>query len=231
MEGLALRTDRDTLTDGEGDVRHDGAHRPGPRVPVVFVAGLEESIFPHANPFRLGRKRAWRRAPVSRTLRSTRTRERLYLHGTPNARSIYGSTQPQTRPPRFIGEIPAEHVNPSGVGSLGVRAEAGGKALADRRGTSGTGAEVHRRRTRVCAAVRRKRARGAGWVKARRGAGSDPQQPAETFVVGDTVDHKAFGRGTFVSVKGDALEIRFDRTRDNQGSCWSGYAPIVKIKS
>ncbi len=57
-----------------------------------------------------------------------------------------------------------------------------------------------------------------------------PTQPAETFVVGDAVDHKAFGRGSVVSVKGDALEIRFERTGETK-KLLVGYAPIVKIKS
>ena len=48
--------------------------------------------------------------------------------------------------------------------------------------------------------------------------------------MGDLVDHKAFGSGRVVSVNGDALEIRFDRTRETK-KLLVGYAPIVKIKS
>ena len=57
-----------------------------------------------------------------------------------------------------------------------------------------------------------------------------PKQPTETFAVGDTVDHKVFGRGRVVAVNGDALEIRFDRTGETK-KLLVGYAPIVKIKS
>ena len=44
------------------------------------------------------------------------------------------------------------------------------------------------------------------------------------------IDHKAFGRGRVMSVKGDALEIRFDRTHEIK-KLLVGYAPIVKIRS
>ena len=53
--------------------------------------------------------------------------------------------------------------------------------------------------------------------------------PAETFEVGDAVDHKAFGRGRVVSVSGDALTIRFDRSGETK-KLLVGYAPIVKLK-
>ena len=76
---------------------------------------------------------------------------------------------------------------------------------------------------------------GSGTPKSAGGAFSTPvskkpQTSTEAFVVGDLVDHKAFGRGRVMSVKGDALEIRFDRTRETK-KLLVGYAPIVKIKS
>jgi len=43
------------------------------------------------------------------------------------------------------------------------------------------------------------------------------------------VDHKAFGRGRVMSVNGDALEIKFDRTGETK-KLLVGYAPIVKLK-
>ena len=61
-------------------------------------------------------------------------------------------------------------------------------------------------------------------------ASRQPKPPAESFEVGDFVDHKAFGRGRVTSVKGDALEICFDRTGETK-KLLVGYAPIVKLKS
>ncbi|HEY5540350.1 MAG TPA: DNA helicase UvrD, partial [Coriobacteriia bacterium] len=71
---------------------------------------------------------------------------------------------------------------------------------------------------------------GGGGAAGAAGASKQPKSPAETFAVGDAVDHKAFGRGRVMNVKADALEIRFERTGETK-KLLVGYAPIVKIKS
>lgn len=48
------------------------------------------------------------------------------------------------------------------------------------------------------------------------------------FAVGDTVDHKTFGRGRVVKVDGDSLHIKFARTGQTK-KLLKDYAPIVKI--
>ena len=48
------------------------------------------------------------------------------------------------------------------------------------------------------------------------------------FAVGDTVDHKTFGRGKVVKVDGDTLHIRFAKTGATK-KLLKDYAPIVKI--
>ena len=118
MEWLALRTDLDSIAEGEDYVTLMTVHTAkGLEYPVVFVAGLEESIFPHANSMfdPAGLEEERRLAYVA----ITRARERLYLTHA-RSRSLYGNTQAQPPPARFIGEIPFEHVSASGVGSLGV---------------------------------------------------------------------------------------------------------------
>ncbi len=222
MEWLALRTDLDALAEGDDYVTLMTVHTAkGLEYPVVFVAGLEESIFPHANsmfdPNGLEEERRLAYVAI------TRARERLYLTHA-HARSIYGTTQ-HNPPSRFIGEIPGEHVAASGVGSMGVSGS-GFEKRGDRHGTFGHGAGGGATGGRVFGSG----APGAVGFGAGGGRGKQPSQPAETFAVGDAVDHKAFGRGRVVSVKGDALEIRFDRTGDTK-KLLVGYAPIVKIKS
>ena len=56
-----------------------------------------------------------------------------------------------------------------------------------------------------------------------------PAEVTESFAVGDSVDHKAFGRGRVIAVKGDQLSITFERTGETK-KLLVGYAPIVKIK-
>ena len=214
MEWLALRTDLDALAQGEEYVTLMTVHTAkGLEYPVVFVAGLEESIFPHANsmfdPSGLEEERRLAYVAI------TRARERLYLTHA-HSRSIYGTTQ-HNPTSRFVGEIPAEHVETSGVGSLGVSGS-GWEKRGDHGGTSGHGTGF-----------------GGGSGGRVFGGGApkpeprQPKQPSESFGVGDLVDHKAFGRGRVVTVNGDALEIRFDRTGQTK-KLLVGYAPIVKIK-
>jgi len=147
----------------------------------------------------------------------TRARERLYLTHA-HSRSIYGSTQ-HNPASRFIGEIPSEHLEASGVGSVGISGT-GWEKRGDRRGTFGTGAGVG---GRVFGGGQPRPAGGGT------GATKAPKPPTETFEVGDAVDHKAFGRGKVVKVDGDALTIRFDRSGETK-KLLVGYAPIVKLK-
>jgi DNA helicase-2/ATP-dependent DNA helicase PcrA len=218
MEWLALRTDLDTLQAGESYVTLMTVHTAkGLEYPVVFVAGLEESIFPHANsmfdPSGLEEERRLAYVAI------TRARERLYLTHA-HSRSIFGSTQ-HNAPSRFIGEIPDEHVAVSGVGSTGITGT-GWEKRGDRRGTFGTGGGGGR----VFGNGAIKRTSGAaGAADASRG----PKPATETFEFGDVIDHKAFGRGRVVEVKGDQLMIRFDRSGETK-KLLVGYAPIVKIK-
>lgn len=217
MEWLALRTDLDSLAEAEESVTLMTVHTAkGLEYPVVFVAGLEESIFPHQNSMfdPAGLEEERRLAYVA----ITRARERLYLTHA-HARSIFGSTQ-HNPPSRFIAEIPEEHLEVSGVGSAGISGAGWGKR-GDRGGTFGTG--------RAPAGGGRVFGNGAPRAGASRTPSAGPKPAEESFDVGDMVDHKTFGRGRVTAVQGDSLSIRFDRTGETK-KLLVGYAPIVKIK-
>ncbi len=220
MEWLALRTDLDTLDAGEEFVTLMTVHTAkGLEYPVVFVAGLEESIFPHANSMfePAGLEEERRLAYVA----ITRARERLYLTHA-HSRSLYGATQ-HNPASRFIAEIPSEHVAVSGVGSAGISGT-GWEKRGDRRGTFGTGGGGG---GRIFGSGAPASSRGAGYAGS--GGRKPAEKPTESFSAGDLVDHKAFGKGRVVSVDGDQLTIRFDRTGDTK-KLLMGYAPIVKIE-
>ncbi len=220
MEWLALRTDLDTLDEAADEfVTLMTVHTAkGLEFPVVFVAGLEESIFPHANSAQeeSGLEEERRLAYVA----ITRARERLYLTHA-HSRSIFGSTQ-HNPASRFIGEIPAEHVEASGVGSTGISGT-GWEKRGDRRGTYGTGGGGGEGRVFGGGTPR---SAGVGFGSPTK---KEAKAPSESFSAGDLVDHKAFGRGRVMKVDGDALHIRFDRTGETK-KLLVGYAPIVKIK-
>jgi len=151
----------------------------------------------------------------------TRARERLYLTHA-HSRSLFGATQ-HNAPSRFIGEIPGECVEASGVGSSGFGGAGGWEKRGDRRGTFGHGTGDGGGRVFGSGSA------ANGSAAPRAGGGVKPKATSETFEVGDTVDHKAFGRGRVMAVRGDQLEIRFDRTGEAK-KLLVGYAPIVKVK-
>ncbi len=223
MEWLALRTDLDSLVEGESATTLMTVHSAkGLEYPVVFMAGMEDSIFPHSNsmfdPEGLEEERRLAYVGI------TRARERLYLTYA-HTRSLYGSTQ-YNPPSRFLGEIPEEHVAAAGVGSLGVSGTGWSRRGEGRRGSSyGTGP----------AGGTGQSGSGVGRGEGGRvfGSGAPRQvprekQPSETFEVGARVDHKVFGLGTVIVVDGDKLEVAFDTAGTK--TLLAGYAPLRNVR-
>lgn len=223
VEWVTLRTDMDTVAeDGEAITMMTIHAAKGLEFDCVFVAGMEESLFPHGNSSQdsQGLEEERRLAYVA----ITRARKKLYLTNA-FTRQIFG--QSSANPPsRFIGEIPLELRKGIGMGSAGFSGS-GWEKRGSRRGIAGSGSEA-----------------GGGRVFGQSSAsGSHPRQQTRpavkpeaqkkaaakmTFTKGDTVDHKVFGRGTITKVDGDTLHVRFSRTGQTK-KLLKDYAPIVKI--
>ncbi|MGI9861729.1 DNA helicase PcrA [Moorella naiadis] len=111
---VALVAESDTYT-GTGGVALMTMHTAkGLEFPVVFLAGLEEGVFPHFrsldDPAEMEEER--RLCYVG----MTRAREVLYLtHAW--TRNLYGSTM-SNPPSRFLDEVPADLIQDTGTGSL-----------------------------------------------------------------------------------------------------------------
>lgn len=223
VEWVTLRTDMDTVAeDGEAITMMTIHAAKGLEFDCVFVAGMEESLFPHGNSSQdsQGLEEERRLAYVA----ITRARKKLYLTNA-FTRQIFG--QSSANPPsRFIGEIPLELRKGIGMGSAGFSGS-GWEKRGSRRGIAGSGSEA-----------------GGGRVFGQSSAsGSRPRQQTRpavkpeaqkkaaakmTFTKGDTIDHKVFGRGTITKVDGDTLHVRFSRTGQTK-KLLKDYAPIVKI--
>lgn len=223
VEWVTLRTDMDTVAeDGKAITMMTIHAAKGLEFDCVFVAGMEESLFPHGNSSQdsQGLEEERRLAYVA----ITRARKKLYLTNA-FTRQIFG--QSSANPPsRFIGEIPLELRKGIGMGSAGFSGS-GWEKRGSRRGIAGSGSEA-----------------GGGRVFGQSSAsGSRPRQQTRpavkpeaqkkaaakmTFTKGDTVDHKVFGRGTITKVDGDTLHVRFSRTGQTK-KLLKDYAPIVKI--
>ncbi|MDR3315376.1 MAG: UvrD-helicase domain-containing protein [Coriobacteriales bacterium] len=214
MEWLALRSDLDTLIAGDDYLTLMTIHSAkGLEFPLVFIAGLEEGIFPHvASAEDAGGLEEERRLAY---VALTRAREQLFLTHA-QIRKLYGNTQVNPRS-RFVMEIPQELLVTSGVGSRDYRGTALEKR-GDRRGIYGSGSSSHEH--------------SGGHVFGKPAdtgeAALREERKAVVFSKGDEVDHKTFGRGTIIAIEGDALLIRFSKSGETK-KLLKGFAPLVKI--
>ena len=252
LEWLALRSDLDALAGESRAITMMTVHSAkGLEFPAVFVAGLEEGIFPHVSgfsddPAKLEEERRLAYVAI------TRARKRLFLTYAATRRT-YGSTQTNPRS-RFVGEIPAADIEFSGVGSAGFEGT-GWEKRGDRHGTfgSGRGSDMYGGRvfgsfTRSAGGVQRHHGIspdaglkpatfGSGTSRVARGVAPAPKveqrrpdaaRAAEVFAPGDTVSHKTFGQGTVISASGDMIEVKFEKTGQVK-KLMKGFAPIVKV--
>ncbi|WP_426984032.1 DNA helicase PcrA [Brevibacillus borstelensis] len=222
LTDLALVADIDTLSDdgqteeevsAEGQVVLMTLHSAkGLEFPVVFLAGMEEGVFPHSRSlFDDAEMEEERRLAY---VGITRAEERLYLTSA-RMRTLFGRTNVNA-PSRFFKEIPAELLEGSPVqesggmqgGSFGQRgygqrdgfgrygagqADAGTKsAFGQRTGTTGTSAFSRP----AMAAPTKLQGHGGG-------SGID-------WKVGDKVKHGKWGTGTVVKVKGSGDDTELD---------------------
>lgn len=213
MAWLALRTDLDSLgSDGSSVVLMTVHSAKGLEFPVVFIAGMEESVFPHMNAgvdtANLEEERRLAYVAV------TRARKRLILTYA-RKRSLYGSVR-YNPCSRFIPEMGEKGVKRIGAGSDGF-VGVGNEKRGSRHGMYGDG-------TSSQASTQRVFGKGGGSGKAAAHASASQQLD---LAVGDRVDHKVFGRGTVARVDGDVLYITFADGKSKK--LLKGYTPLVKI--
>ncbi|MBN1192653.1 MAG: UvrD-helicase domain-containing protein [Coriobacteriia bacterium] len=213
LEWVALRSDLDEIEEGDRAVTLMTLHSAkGLEFPVVFLLGMEDSIFPHASSMfdAAGLEEERRLCYVG----ITRARERLYLAHA-SMRQLFGQTQ-YNQPSMFISEIPDEHIRAEGVGSVGFGASAPGRGRGERAGS------VRWARDRVPTAPSEGRVFGSG-----RSSRREPEVKP-VLAAGDTVEHKVFGRGVVQSVAGDKVAVTFPELGTK--NLLLGYAPIRKVE-
>jgi superfamily I DNA/RNA helicase len=124
LQGIALVADADTRRDDEGLVTLMTLHNAkGLEYPIVFIAGMEEGVFPHSRALDEGGLEEERRLAY---VGITRTMRQLYMTSA-RRRAVFGATQYGMRS-RFLDEVPASltdradepHMR-SGVGAIARR--------------------------------------------------------------------------------------------------------------
>lgn len=111
LEEISLQTDIDNYdADADTTVMMTLHSAKGLEFPVVFIAGMEEGVFPgvaiYSNPDELNEERRLAYVGI------TRAKEELYLTKT-KSRMLFGSTT-HNAPSRFVNEIPDEYIITSG---------------------------------------------------------------------------------------------------------------------
>lgn len=242
IEWVRLRTDLDTMAEDGHAVTLMTVHSSkGLEFDCVFVAGMEETIFPHLNNVMevAGLEEERRLAYVA----ITRARKKLYLTSA-YSRQLYGQTSSNPLS-RFVTEIPEELRQTTGLGSSGFSGT-GWEKRGSRRGIAGSGSEAGEGRVFGTSSASGSRNRSEGrvgqslssFVKSNSRASNSgasvnvkagkKEAASLTFAAGDVVDHKTFGRGKVTKVDGDTLHIRFEKSGQTK-KLLKDYAPIVKI--
>ena len=225
IEWVRLRTDLDAVTDEGRAVTLMTVHSSkGLEFDNVFVAGMEDSIFPHMNS--MGDAAAVEEERRLAYVAITRARKHLCLTCAAQ-RQLFGSTHANPVS-RFLHEIPESLRTTTGLGSSGFSGT-GWEKRGSRRGISGSGAEAGRgkvgsRSSSFGSGERSRHVRTGLSMPQGDGKGST------AFAKGDAVDHKTFGRGTVVKVDGDTIHVRFAKSGQTK-KLLKDYAPIVKIKN
>ena len=264
IEWVRLRTDLDAAEseDGQAVTLMTVHASKGLEFDVVFVAGMEETLFPHSNSSRdeAGLEEERRLAYVA----ITRARKKLYLISA-YSRTIFGETV-SNPVSRFVAEIPSELRKTIGLGSSGFSGT-GWEKRGSRRGISGSGTEAggghvfgqssasgSTSRTSAASIGRSVRSSSgrssgsgqsfaafmeqSGSTRASRTESRHAEQRTSgaqvkpdtnvSYVIGDVVDHKTFGRGHVTKVDGDLLYIKFEKGNVTK-KLLKNYAPIVKL--
>ncbi len=187
LEEISLQTDIDNY-DAEADsvVMMTLHSAKGLEFPVVFIAGMEEGIFPSnmtlMNPEEMDEERRLAYVGI------TRAKEKLYLIRARD-RMLFGSTQ-HNRPSRFVEEIPENLL------------ELTGKDKNENNGSVNISNDFLQ--------YGKPRKSSPGYRKV-----TPKTAPSNiTYAVGDAVMHKVFGKGTIISAdkmgNDQMLQISFE---------------------
>ncbi|MFT4532590.1 MAG: DNA helicase-2/ATP-dependent DNA helicase PcrA [Candidatus Saccharimonadales bacterium] len=204
LEEVSLVSDLDTADFGSNVVTLMTMHAAkGLEFPVVFMAGMEETIFPHSRSL-------YDQSEMEEERRlcyvgMTRAKEELYmLHAA--TRMLYGGIQ-HNPPARFLSEISGESVQETSTGfgsNTGYSSSFSAQAAAS------------------------KKPEMTGWAA---NIDSSPKSDEPRYVpdyeVGEQVEHALFGRGRIVDMEGDNIAISFGSKGVKKLN--ASFAPIKKV--
>jgi DNA helicase-2/ATP-dependent DNA helicase PcrA len=251
LTDLALIADIDSMDkDEEGQVVDNNAvvlmtmhSAKGLEFPVVFIIGMEESIFPHSRALNDNEELEEERRLAYVGI--TRAEKQLYMTSA-RMRTLFGRTS-SNMPSRFLQELP-DHVKTlaSPGGTIGRSGSSFGGGSRPSFGSSSSTAGFGAGRTPSFGGASSPGARtsgpsGAGVrvstpldaaAKAVQGGAAASGSADRQYTAGDRVAHGKWGEGVVVSVKGTGndmeLQIAFPAPVGVK-RLLAGFAPITKV--
>ncbi len=229
LQEISLYADTDAFADTSAMITLMTLHNAkGLEFPVVFIAGMEEGVFPHQRSLDEQNVEEERRLAY---VGITRAMDRLYLVHA-RARTLWGSSQ-YNIPSRFLGEIPGGLIEKQVVGGRPTGWSGGRDGGRDEgRGGWGGGSGDSwggwggGRRDRDDDEVVGTGRRITGLEK----KGLDEEVVEQYFAAGERVLHATLGEGTVLAVEGGGIVlVRFE----NDGSerrLMASVAPLRKLR-
>jgi len=235
LQEISLYADIDAFADTSALITLMTLHNAkGLEFPVVFVAGMEEGVFPHQRSLDEQNVEEERRLAY---VGITRAMDRLYLLHA-RARTLWGSSQ-YNPPSRFLEEIPEELVERQAVGGRaagGWEARAGsgggaswGRAEGDGREAGGWGGRSGRRPPDDVSD-------DVDGASGRRFTGLEKKELDEEvveqfFASGDRVLHATLGEGTVLTMEhGGIVLVRFEGD-GSERRLMASVAPLRKLRT
>ena len=175
---------------------------------TVFLAGWEEGVFPSQRALDEGGTASLEEERRLAYVAITRARKNAYIFHAANRR-IYGQWT-SSIPSRFVGELPAAHIDSETTMS-------GGESLWRAQWSEQTDPFAH---------LARAQGRGPGWQRAavkpldmspariaevKASAASFAAKPRADIALGQRVFHNKFGYGAVAQIEGNKLEIDFEQ--------------------
>ncbi len=217
LEQVSLVADADNIDNDESAVLLMTMHAAkGLEFPVVVILGLEDGVFPHmrsmTDPEEMSEERRLAYVGI------TRARDRLYLTNA-WSRMLFGQTQ-YNPPSRFLKEIPSELLehSPGSRDSKVTTEPVFGRRSDTRSSGSLMGKSSFAGRNRIV----------AGAAKPMRPKGSSPSPEIK---VGDDVNHKKWGEGVVLDLRGngDKTEVVIRFPDVGEKTLLLAWAPLKKL--
>ena len=203
----------------------------GLEFPNVFIVGMEEGIFPGMQtilyePENIEEERRLAYVAI------TRAKKKLYISSA-STRMLYGMTN-RNRPSRFVEEIPEELLDKKGARPMSYQTHGIPQQRSAGQGSTSRGFSKPSSQSpaRVSNSIPSKPAYSFSASSGFSGAGAKkPAAAAQSYSVGETVKHKAYGTGVILSMQKMAndtmLEIAFEKVGTKK--IMANYAKLEKV--